>query len=298
MQLPGCVGLVGETGAGKSVLINSVGCNLTSPLWSRAEELAINCNGIRERLLEKDEEEMRKIWGKEIAFIPPNARDRLNPLLRIGKQFSNVLKAKSQLSEEDIQAAILTMFKNVQMPDPLQNLNNYPHELSGGMAQRVVVSIAMAMSPKLLLADEPTMGLDVTIQKQVLDLMAKLIEKHHSSALLATRDLGIVANYCNKIAVMCGGRILELRRVKEFFKEPLHPYSHFILKAAFATHENSAGPDSEVSMSGETGKRSGDTGCPSVKHCALVEDVCLSINPPEAQLGTNSYVRCHKPEKL
>ncbi len=166
------VGLVGETGAGKSVLINSIGCNLTSPLWSRADELAINCNGVHERLLDKDEEDMRKFWGKEIAFIPPNARDRLNPLLKIGKQFGNVLQAKSQLSDEDIQAAILAMFKNVQMPDPIQNLNNYPHELSGGMAQRVVVSIAMAMSPQLLLADEPTMGLDVTIQKQVLDLMA------------------------------------------------------------------------------------------------------------------------------
>jgi ABC-type dipeptide/oligopeptide/nickel transport system ATPase component len=292
------VGLVGETGAGKSVLINSVGCNLTSPLWSRADELAINCNGNHEQLLEKDEEEMRAFWGKDIAFIPPNARDRLNPLVRIGKQFSIVLKAKSQLSDEDIHAAILSMFKNVQMPDPNQNLDNYPHELSGGMAQRVVISIAMAMSPNLLLADEPTMGLDVTIQKQVLDLMARLIEKHHSSALLATRDLGIVANYCNKVAVMYDGRILELRRVAEFFKEPLHPYSHFILKAAFATHAKGHGSGSEMPMSDVNGQRAGDTGCPAVKHCGLADAKCLSINPPESQLGKGCYVRCHKPEKL
>lgn len=234
------LGLVGETGSGKSVLMDAIGCNLTPPLWLETEKLSISLDDRLEDLVGKDEEKLRKIWGRGMAFIPPNARDRLNPLLTVGKQFSNIIQANSNLSEKEAHEKVVDMFRMVQMPDPERNFDNLPDELSGGMAQRVVISIALSMSPKLLLADEPTMGLDVTIQAQVLDLMAKLIKKLGSSVILATRDLGIVANYCNKVAVMRNGEIIEFAEVRDFFKQPAHSYSRYLLEIAFASRGKEA----------------------------------------------------------
>lgn len=234
-------GLVGETGSGKSVLINAIGCNLRPPLWLEAERLSISLDHGLEDLVGKDEDELRKIWGKGMAFIPPNARDELNPLLTVGKQFSNIIQANSKLSKKEAYEKVVEMFRMVQMPDPERNFDSLPGELSGGMAQRVVISIALYMSPKLLLADEPTMGLDVTIQAQVLDLMANLIKKLSSSVILATRDLGIVANYCNKVAVMRNGEIIEFAEVKDFFKNPARSYSRYLLEMAFASRGKEAG---------------------------------------------------------
>jgi len=235
------IALIGETGAGKSVLINSIGRNLKPPLWFEAKKLSVTLDGRQENLLEKDEEELRKIWGRGIAFIPTNAREALNPVLTVGQQFCNVIRASgSKVSRKEAHEKAVEWFKMVQMPDPQKNFYSYPHELSGGMAQRVVVSIALSMSPKLLLADEPTMGLDVTIQKQVLDLMVNLIKELQSSAIIATRDLGIVANYCSKVAAMCNGQIVEFAEVRDFFKNARHPYSQYLLEAAFASRSMTA----------------------------------------------------------
>ncbi|MCS5612252.1 MAG: ATP-binding cassette domain-containing protein, partial [Candidatus Poribacteria bacterium] len=187
------LGLVGETGAGKSILIDSIGRNLEPPLWSDAETLSIHLDSKSENLLEKGADELRNIWGNGIAFIPPNARERLNPIMNVGQQVSNVIQSNSNLSRKESDKKVVEIFEMVKMPDPENNFFSFPHELSGGMAQRVIISVALSMSPKLLLADEPTMGLDVTIQAQVLDLMAELLkEKFEAAAILATRDLGIV----------------------------------------------------------------------------------------------------------
>lgn len=236
------VGLAGETGSGKSVLLDAIGCNLTPPLWLETEKLSINLGGEVVDLVGKDEGELRKVWGTGMAFIPPNARDKLNPVLTVGEQFSNIIRVNSKLTKEKAHEKVVDMFRVVQMPDPERNYDSLPDELSGGMVQRVVISIALSMSPKLLLADEPTMGLDVTIQAQVLDLMANLIRKLGSSAILATRDLGIVANYCNKVVVMYGGQIVEFAGVRDFFKKPVHPYSRYLLEMAFASHGVDKGP--------------------------------------------------------
>jgi len=291
------LGLVGETGAGKSVLIDAIGRNLRPPLWFEAEQLLVNLDGRMENLLDKDEEELAQIWGKSIAFIPPNARDRLNPILTVGKQFINVIRAHLQISPREARQKAVEMFKMVQMPDAERNLDSYPHELSGGMAQRVVISIALFMSPKVLLADEPTMGLDVTIQKQVLDLMAKLFADLQSGVIIATRDLGIVANYCNKVAVMCNGQVVEFARVHEFFKNAVHPYSHYLLEAAFASHGMTGRIDStKVATKSEMEIRI-EHSCRFVGRCAHaeeIEELCWSVNPPETFLGPDHFVRCHK----
>ncbi|MCK4814621.1 ABC transporter ATP-binding protein, partial [bacterium] len=288
------LGLVGETGAGKSVLIDSIGCNLTPPLWLEAEKLSIILDHQIENLLEKEEGELRKIWGKGIAFIASNARDRLNPILTIGQQFSNILQANFNLSREEAYKKAIEMFEMVQMSDPKQNFNNYPHELSGGMAQRVVISIALSMSPKLLLADEPTMGLDVTIQRQVLDLMASILRNLQSSVILATRDLGIVANYCNKVAVMCNGQLAEFTEVREFFKNAVHPYSHYLLKAAFASHKKEDLIESESAITKDEMELRRENSCRFVNRCPLAQEVCWSANPPEKLISPTHYIRCHR----
>jgi len=287
------LGLVGETGAGKSILLDAIGCNPKLPLSVEADQLLMRCDHRLENLLQKDEEGLRKLWGKRIAFVPPNALSNLNPILTVGKQVENVIAANLQLSSKEARQKVVELFKMVQMPDPERNLDNYPHELSGGMAQRVVVSMALAMSPELLLADEPTIGLDVTIQTQVLDLMANILKKLQSSVVLATRDLGIVANYCNKVAVLCYGQMVEFAEVRDFFKNAVHPYSRYLLAAAFASHGKPLDLESMVTK-GEITEVRRQLGCRFAYRCPSAKEVCWSIYQPEQFITATHYVRCHR----
>jgi oligopeptide/dipeptide ABC transporter ATP-binding protein len=286
-------GLVGETGSGKSILINAIGRNPTPPLRMEAAKLSIRRSGGFESLLDKDEEALRQIWGKDIVFVPPNARDRLSPIITVGEQACNVVQTNLHLDQATAKQNVIEMFRLVQMPDPVRNYENYPHELSGGMAQRVVLAIALALKPRVLLADEPTMGLDVTIQTQVLELMSGLLKQLQAGVLLATRDLGIVANYCNKVAVMGNGRLVELAEVRDFFKNPRHPYSRYLLAAAFASEGQSAGLDTEITSGGRTGPQA-DNGCAFAPRCRLASDVCWEVPPPDDSVGDGHYVKCHK----
>ncbi len=290
------VGLVGETGSGKSVLIDALGRNPQPPLWMEAEELSVRNGEAWENLLDKDEEQLRRIWGKAIVFIPPNARERLSPIITVGDQACNVMQANLKLDRAQARAKVLEMFRLVQMPDPARNYENYPHELSGGMAQRVVLAIALAMTPQVLLADEPTMGLDVTIQTQVLELMSGLLKELRAGVLLATRDLGIVANYCNKVAVLGQGELVEMGTVRDFFKNARHPYSRYLLAAAFASQSGGVGLDAEVSGF-STGKRVGN-GCSFAPRCSLSGDQCWDVNPEMSAVSEGHEVKCHKWETL
>ena len=181
----------------------------------------------------------------------------------------------------------------VQMPDPKRNYDNYPHELSGGMAQRVAISIALSMSPNLLLADEPTMGLDVTIQKQVLDLISELTQRLRASVILSTRDLGIVANYCSKVLVLCNGQLVEISGKRDFFKNAQHPYSKYLLQSAFASrgkadkvHLKSLSTKREITINGK--------GCLFADRCPLAQEICWLSPPPEVSVGPNHYAKCYK----
>ena len=253
------LGLIGETGAGKSVLIEALGMNRVPGLDYSVEKLVYRAGDADIALQSYTKAELQhSIWGKKLAFVLSNPRNRFNPIMTIGEQFIHILQSNLDLREDEARQRAQAMFTRVKMPDPMQNMLNYPHEVSGGMIQRAALAIALSLAPKFLLADEPTMGLDVTVQRQVLDLMEELFQELDACVVLATRDLGIVANYCNKIAVMHQGKIVELAEVKRFFAKPEHAYSRYLLDVAFVESNPLTGSSPERSPTTAHGTETSD----------------------------------------
>jgi len=232
------VGLVGESGVGKSLLLAAALDLLDAPA-------RVTGGGVRfgERDLRSlPEQELNRIRGREMSFIGPNPHTLLNPLLPVGRQVAAFVRAHEGLSKEAARERVLEMFTAVGIPDAERRLDSYPHELSGGMAQRVVISVGLICSPQLILADEPTFGLDVTIQAQVLELIKRLVGSREDRAmLLVTRDLSIVANYADTVNVMDDGAIVESAPVEEFFRGPRTAQGRALLEAAQLEHRPGAG---------------------------------------------------------
>ena len=241
------LGLVGESGAGKTALAQSIMGIVPRP--GRVVQGETKLFG---RDLQKlAEEDLRQIRGKEIATIVPNPKAELNPLLTIGDQLANVARAHLDISKDEAEERAVKILTEVGIPDPSRRVNAYPHELSGGMAQRVVIAMALIGEPKVTISDDATSGLDVTIQAQVLDLTLQLLRDHHSSSLMITRDLGIVANYCDNVAVLYRGRVLEAADVRSFFASPRHPYSKELLSAFSYEGYEADGKPAEVPYDAE-----------------------------------------------
>jgi ABC-type dipeptide/oligopeptide/nickel transport system ATPase component len=175
---------------------------------------------------------LRQVRGAQIGFVAQNPFDALNPVLSIGKQFENVILAHRKGTRRDVREDATELLASVGIPDPDRVLRGYAHELSGGMAQRVVLAIALSLDPQLLIADEPTTALDLTVQRQVLDLMRTIVESTNRSMLLVTHDLTVVATYCERVGVMYQGKILEVGDVESVFTRPQHPYTKALLDAA------------------------------------------------------------------
>ena len=220
------LGIVGETGSGKSVLVQSIMNQVRPP--GRITSGSIRLHG--QNLLTFADEEMRGIRGQKIALISSNPRNALDPLTTIGVQLRRALRAHQKLPDAEIRNRVIEALETVRIPDARRRHDAYPHELSVGMAQRVLIAMAMLHRPDVIIADEPTAGLDVTVQRQVLNLMKALLDEIGSSKLIVTRDLGIVAHYCDRIAVMKDGQVLELTGVKEFFRGPSHDESKRLLE--------------------------------------------------------------------
>jgi ABC-type dipeptide/oligopeptide/nickel transport system ATPase component len=221
------LGLVGESGAGKTTLAHSIMRVVPPPGRVVSGETRL----FGRELQTLPEAELRKVRGKQIAMIVPNPRAELNPLLTIGDQLANVARAHLALDKKAAAERAVEILTEVKIQDPARRARAYPHELSGGMAQRVVIAMALIGQPRVTISDDATSGLDVTVQAQVLDLTLRLLREHSSSSLMITRDLGIVANYCDRVAVLYRGRVLETADVKSFFAEPCHPYSIELLAA-------------------------------------------------------------------
>jgi peptide/nickel transport system permease protein len=217
--------IVGESGAGKSVLVKAV-------LGLLPTQLQISSGQVRYGevdLLKLDKSKLRSLRSKHIAATLANAKSQLHPLTTVGGTFAAALRAHQRISTPEARQRSIELLRMVGMNDPEQRLDAYPHELSGGMAQRVCIALALMYRPQLLIADEPTAGLDVTVQRQVLDLMAKLASETGTAQLIVTSDLGIAAHYCDKVAVMRAGRVIEINETCAFFDAPVHPYSKQLL---------------------------------------------------------------------
>jgi len=219
------LGLVGESGCGKSVTSLSIMRLISKPGRVDAGEILLD----GENLLDLSEDEMIKVRGNRISMIFQQPQTALNPVFRVGDQLSEVLSVHQDLGREAGRKRAVSLLKMVGVPDPERRVDAYPHELSGGMAQRVMIAMALACVPELLLADEPTTALDVTIQAQILDLMRDLRRDMGTSVLLITHDLGVVAEMAERVAVMYAGEIVEQTDVNSLFDEPLHPYTQGLI---------------------------------------------------------------------
>lgn len=274
------LGLIGETGCGKTVL----GLSILRLLPKNARiEGKILYRG--KDLLKISEEEMRKIRGKEIAMIFQNALTSLNPVLTIGTQLSEPFELHHGLKKKNAIQKVIEMLKLVQIPSPSERVREYPHEFSGGMRQRAMIAMGLACKPFLIIADEPTKGLDVTIQAQIVDLMRELTKSSMSSMLLITHDLSLATELCDNIAVMYAGEIIEYGSIKELFKNPKHPYTQGLLDSH---PSRGLKPMHGISPS----LINLPEGCKFHPRCALAMKVCKNKRPQMVEIEKKHFVRC------
>jgi ABC-type dipeptide/oligopeptide/nickel transport system ATPase component len=220
-------GLVGESGSGKSTIAWAIMNLVRWPGRIVKGEILYH----ERNLLKKGDKELRSIRGSEISIITQSTRGGLNPLLTIGAQIKNVYQAHARVSDRTARHRTVEMLNMMFLPDPERVARCYPHEISGGMAQRVVIAMALICSPKIVICDEPTTGLDLTVQIQILDLIKSLVQRFDTSTLIVSHDLGVVAQYCQRIGVLKDGELLEISTVEDFFNGPSHPYSIALLEA-------------------------------------------------------------------
>src|SRR5471032_925904 len=269
--------LVGESGCGKSVTAFSVMRLL--PPNATVTSGRILFDGLD--LLAQTPAEMRDIRGKQISLIQQEPMTSLNPVLSIGNQIGEVIRHHDRLSRRAARARGIELLDLVSIPDAHRRIDDYPHNLSGGMRQRVMIAMAVACGPKLLIADEPTTALDVTTQAQVLDLLDDLRHRLKMAVLLITHDLGVVAQWADRIAVMYAGRIVEKADIKPFFAEPLHPYSRGLLGARVDVDtEEHYLSDRLTEISGSVGSAAMEAGCPFAPRCPIVVPGCRLTPPP------------------
>ena len=284
------VGVVGESGAGKSVLLRAILGLLKLPWRIVAGQVLWRGDD----LLQKTEKELQRIRGRAIALTSANPQRHLNPVIPIGHQIVNVLMAHQRMKKSEAMARAVQLLEAVGIPDVQTRFKSYAHELSGGMCQRVIIALGLANSPELLMADEPMSGLDVTIQIQILELMHDLVRNFHSALLLVSRDLAVVAHYCEKIAVMYTGQIVEMTDVTTFFDHATHPYSRHLLRAAEAARDESQ------LLEGQRGQRieAAKTGCAYAPRCPIALDLCRQVEVSLEPVAKGHLVRCVRKEEI
>lgn len=269
------LGIVGESGSGKSVTSLSIMGLLQYP--GRVVDGEILLNG--EDILTYGKNQMRKVRGKEIAMIFQDPMTSLNPVYTIGNQIMEMILEHEKMSRREARARAIEMLKLVGIPAAEKRIDSYPHEFSGGMRQRVMIALALSCNPKLLIADEPTTALDVTIQAQILNLIKKLNRQFGMTTMLITHDLGVVATVCDKVAVMYGGLIMEYGTVDEIFYHPRHPYTMGLLGSI--PHVDGGEKRRLIPIDGTPPDLiNPPKGCPFSTRCKYCMNVCTQEQPP------------------
>jgi len=283
--------IVGESGCGKSVTSMSMMRLIPEPPGKIAGSIRLEGRDI----LTLSDREMRALRGNDISMIFQEPMTSLNPVLTVGRQIGETLRLHQGLDQTQAEARAVEMLTLVGIPEPARRVREYPHQLSGGMRQRVMIAMALACNPKLLIADEPTTALDVTIQAQILKLMLELKQRVGAAIILITHDLGVVAEVAERVMVMYAGRKVEEAPVKELFRSPRHPYTQGLLGAL---------PKLGSSLSGET-KRLAEIpgqvpdlkqrieGCVFAGRCALATDLCRQYAPGLEQKAPHHIAACH-----
>jgi len=274
--------LVGESGCGKSVTAFSVMRLL--PPNARVTSGRILFDDVD--LLSLSPAEMREVRGKKISLIQQEPMTSLNPVLSIGLQISEVVRRHEKVSRGAARARAIELLDLVSIPDAHRRVDDYPHNLSGGMRQRVMIAMAVACHPRLLIADEPTTALDVTTQAQVLDLLDDLRHRLGMAVLLITHDLGVVAQWADRVSVMYAGRIVEQAGIGPFFAEPLHPYSRGLLGARVDVDADEHYSRNRLSeIPGSVGSAAGERGCSFAPRCPIAVPGCRLAPPPLVAYG-------------
>lgn len=281
------LGIVGESGSGKSVTAYSIMGLTAHP--GKLIGGTIRFNG--HQIDQMSEKEMRKIRGNEVSIIFQDPMTSLNPVYTIGNQITEVIRLHTGKSKKEAYDRAQELLELVGINEPAKRLRQYPHELSGGMRQRVMIAIALACEPKLLIADEPTTALDVTIQAQILELMQELRQKLGMSIIMITHDLGVVASMCERIAVMYAGYIVEYGTADEIFYDPRHEYTKGLIKSI--PKLNVEQTERLVPIEGQPiDLLNPPAGCPFAPRCANCMKVCLREMPPKTELSDTHYSHC------
>ncbi len=282
------VGIVGESGCGKSVTAHSIMQLIPTPPGRYAKGKILFRN---DNLLQKSEEEMSKIRGNDISIIFQDAMTSLNPVLTIGMQIGESLQLHQHMNKQDAYVRSIEMLRLVGIPSPEERIKEYPHQFSGGMRQRVMIAMALSCNPKLLIADEPTTALDVTIQAQILDLMKDLQGKLNTSIILISHDLGAIASLCSRVIVMYAGKVAEAGTAMDIFHQPQHPYTWGLLQSLpridmMQKQKLAIIPGQPPDL------LSPPTGCPFHPRCPHAMSICQEHYPETTALTKEHIVHC------
>lgn len=284
------LGLVGESGCGKSVTSLSI-MRLLPPEMSRIPNGEVIFNG--DNILEYKKADMRSIRGHKISMIFQEPMNSLNPCMRIERQLTEAILLHNKISKAEAKDRAKNALRLVGIPEIDTCMSSYPHQLSGGMCQRVMIAMAMSCEPDLLIADEPTTALDVTIQAQILELMEEIRQKKNTSILMITHDLGVVASMCSRVIVMYAGKVVEEARVKDLFEKPMHPYTKGLIASVPKLYSNLT---SLPSIPGSVPDLSAmPTGCRFAPRCNMATDKCREVEPELIAVDDTKerFVRCH-----
>lgn len=280
------LGIVGESGSGKSVSTSALMRMVAAP----GEILAGQIHFDGKDILSLSEKEMTEIRGRDIGMVFQDPMTSLNPVYTVGNQIDEVLRKHTDLNKAERKARIVELFELVGINQPEKRIKQYPHEFSGGMRQRVVIAMALACNPKLLIADEPTTALDVTIQAQIIELLKELKEKINTTIIFITHDLGVIAEICDKVAVMYGGTIVEQGSLEDIFYRPRHPYTMGLLKSI---PKLNGGNSRLIPIDGSPiDLINPPAGCPFAPRCEQCMKICMNKRPPISDISDKHSTSC------
>ena len=283
------LGVVGESGSGKSV----TNLALMGLLPANAVIAAERVRYLGKELNLNSQKELQKLRGSQIAMIFQDPMTALNPSLSVGFQMIETLRAHLNISKDEARKKSISLLERVGIPNAESRMKIFPFELSGGMAQRVMIAMAISCAPKLLIADEPTTALDVTIQKQILDLLLDLQKENRMSMILVSHDLALVKKYSQRVQVMYAGEIAESGRIEEVIQHPRHPYTFGLLKARPSAHEGSVKGELYAIPGTVPSLRSRPSGCQFHPRCDRATQICKEVDPPLE--GLSQHFACHHP---